>query len=277
MVRHDRQRRAVEPYERDPAPEWLFEPRPLPADHIFEELTVPRAEAPALTVTADAGTFVAVTRAEGRDWSVRFSAPPEERDPSLRRAGATVLLGGRHPARPRLDAFLHVSAPADAPLVLYVSYGTLYVRDLAGPVHAAAPHGRITLLNTGGDVDATGGVIDFAGSSGRVVLSADGEINVKVTGDRFAGSLLAWAQGPVRVRVPADFGGPFEALVSIEDQFVCRAALRARIRAAAERGLWKVVCGAANGAAPGDITHLRSERVTVVIDQIGVDPSRAST
>jgi ferric-dicitrate binding protein FerR (iron transport regulator) len=54
------------------------------------------------------------------------------------------------------------------------------VRDLAGPVRIAATHARATVLNTCGQVDATAGVVDFAGSRGRVTLSTEAEIDLKI-------------------------------------------------------------------------------------------------
>ena len=54
--------------------------------------------------------------------------------------------------------------------------------------------------------EAAAFVVDYAGSEGTVVLSAEAEINLKITALKFSGTLMAWAQLPVRVLVPAAAG-----------------------------------------------------------------------
>ena len=58
---------------------------------------------------------------------------------------------------------LLVEASHDAGIVIHGSYAAVEVRDLMGPVRIAATHARATVLNTSGQVDATAGVVDFAG------------------------------------------------------------------------------------------------------------------
>jgi hypothetical protein len=85
---------------------------------------------------------------------------------------------------------------------------------MTGPVRVTATHARASILDITGKVDASGFVVDFAGSRGRVKLSSERDINVKLRAPRFEGSLMAWAQGPVRVLVPPSFQTPFQAIVN---------------------------------------------------------------
>ena len=92
------------------------------------------------------------------------------------RTGGTVALIAPHPLSgertPPGRGQLVVDAPADAPLVIHASYAAVHIRDVKGSVRVAATHGRAKMLNTTGQVDAIAFVIDFAGSGGRVTLSA---------------------------------------------------------------------------------------------------------
>jgi hypothetical protein len=97
------------------------------------------------------------------------------------------------------------------------------IRDMTGAVRVTAAHARATILETTGQVDASAFVIDFAGSRGRVDLSAEAEINPKMTAPRFEGTIMAWAQRPVRMLVPPGFMTPFQALVNHPQDFICAA------------------------------------------------------
>jgi hypothetical protein len=142
------------------------------------------------------------------------------------RTGGTVALV----AGPQLGAggtpagggHLVVDAPADAPLVVHASYTAVQIRDMKGSVRVAATHARAMMLDTTGQVDAIAHVIDFAGSRGRVILSAEAEINLKLFNARFDGTLLAWAQRSVRMLVPPGFSTPSRAVVNWCEDFVCR-------------------------------------------------------
>lgn len=125
---------------------------------------------------------------------------------------------------------LLIEAPQDAGVVIYASYAAVEVRDMTGPVRIAATHARARILDTTGQVDATAGCVDFAGSCGRITLSAELEINLKITAAAFDGILLAWAQRPVRMLVPPEFNTPFEAVVGSRDDFVCRAEFRSKVK-----------------------------------------------
>ncbi len=282
--------------ERDPASEWLFNPRAqlpfiespgelrgrvISADSsdfcpssVYTRMTHLRfssTRVPALSIAADPGTIVTIAATAGPDWLLRFraealgrSATQQLRQLSIRRVGGTVFVGSSYPANQHISAFLHVQAPREAPLSIHVSFGSVEVRDFAGPLRAAALHGRLTLLNTLGQVDAIGRTIDFAGSRGRVVLSAEADINLKLTAERFDGSLVAWSQGPVRVRVPERLTTAVRAVVGRRDQFVCRARLSSPLNGRSTSGTFTY--DNVEPTLSDAPINLRSEHSTIVID-----------
>jgi hypothetical protein len=287
-------------YERQPAPEFLFERRPLrrwppiapqpgeailvvgnqPAHRVtrHEERVITRGDAPILTVASDPNNSIAVVAGKGPDWKLSFWAEGggqtgAQADQRLQNClfsvtGTTVSLS-RPDGFEGLDARseLLVEAPHDAGVVIHGSYAAVEVRDLAGPVRIAATHARATVLNTNGQVDATPGVVDFAGSCGRITLSAEAEINLKMTASEFDGTVLAWAQRSVRMLVPEAFHTPFKAIVGSRDGFVCRADFRSKVHESRQGELFVYTydVGIDGTRAP---LHLRSEASTVVIDQI---------
>jgi hypothetical protein len=286
-------------YERQPAPEFLFERRPLrrwppatpepgeaclvvgnqPAHRVtrHEERLIPRGDASILTVTSDPNNSIAVVAGRGPDWKLSFWAEggghtEAQADQRLQNCllsvtGTTVSLS-RHDGIQELDAHseLLVEADRDAGVVIHGSYAAAEVRDLAGPVWIAATHARATVLNTTGQVDATAGVVDFAGSCGRVTLSAEAEVNLKIAAPEFNGTILAWAQRSVRMLVPAGFNTPFKAIVGSRDDFVCRADFRSRVKQTRQGTLYVYTYNLSADGAPARV-HLRSEASTVVIDQ----------
>lgn len=289
-------------YELQAAPDFLFQRRPLglecadrtPGRPIEpgvrsvlspqapyrrtrpETLTLSRADVPALTITADPSNSVEVTGNHQGDWSLRFCAHGEgtsegearERlqNISMSRVGSAISLNG-----PDLDHVagtggqLAVSAPADAPIVVHASFAPVDVRDMTGPVRVTATHGRAKVLDTTGKVDANGFVVDFAGSKGTVILSAEAEINLKLTTARFDGTLSAWAQRSVRVLVPQGSQTPFQAFVNRPQDFFCRTDFCSRVKQERKGGLY-VFTYAGDGGSPPEQVHLRSEQATVVID-----------
>jgi hypothetical protein len=288
-------------YELQRAPEFLFERRPLnhrdapdtPEHAAFirklgdepkhrlahrEERIISRDEAPNLTVTSDPGNFIVVGAGNGPDWAAFFSAEGRGsteaeaerhlRQRSLIISGSTVSLGG-----PNLlnlpgtgSAQLVVEGPGEAGVVIHASYSAVEVRDMAGPVRIAATHARATVLDTTGHVDATAGVVDFAGPSGSVTLSSESEINLKVTARDFNGTLLAWAQSCVRMLVPREFASTFEALVAGHDDFVCRAEFASSVKCKRQGPLYVFTFGVNPEDNVRPRLHLRSEQSTVVID-----------
>jgi hypothetical protein len=243
-----------------------------------EERTIASGDAPILTVTSDPNNSIAVVAGNGPDWKLLFwaegggqtEAQADQRlqNCSFSVTGTTVALSRRDGVE-GLDAHseLVVEAPMDAGVVIHASYAAVEVRDLAGPVRIAATHARATVLNTSGQVDATAGVVDFAGSCGRITLSAESEINLKITAPEFHGAVLAWAQRSVRMLVPEGFSTPFTAIVASRDDFVCRADFRSSVEQSRQGELHVYTYGVRADGTRNHL-HLRSEASTVVIDQI---------
>ena len=241
-----------------------------------EELAVSRTEVPALTIAANPSLGVEITGHGRADWSLSFCAygegnsEGEARDRlqevSLVRLGATVSLNGPGARRARgAGGNLIVQAPADAPITVHASLAPVAVWNMTGPVRVTAIHARAKILNTTGKVDATAFVVDFAGSEGTVILSAEAEINLKLTSLKFTGTLIAWAQLPVRVLVPRGFQTPFQALVSRPQDFVCRTEFGANMKLERNGGLY-VFTYPGDGSTPPEDVHLRSEHAVVVVD-----------
>ena len=234
-----------------------------------------RSELPSLTVTADPSNSIAVAGSSRTDWSIRFCAEgsgqteAEARERlqqvSMTRLGATVSINSPPLGEPAHErGSLVLDAPADAPIVIYASYSAVQVRDMAGPVRVTATHAQATILDTTGRGDASAFVIDFAGSRGIVNLSAEAEINLKMTTSRFDGALLARAQRPVRVLAPPGFVTPFQVLVNRPRDFVCRADSCSKMAQEKKGGLY-VFTYSGDGNTAAERFHLRSEHSTVVV------------
>jgi hypothetical protein len=241
-----------------------------------EEMAVSLTEVPALTIAASPSQNVEIARHGREDWLLRFCAygegnsESEARDRlqeiSLVRLGATVSLNGPGIGATRgTGGHLIVQAPAEAPITVHASFAPVAVRNMTGPVRVTAIHARTTILNTTGKVDATAFVVDFAGSAGTVILSAEAGINLKLTSLKFNGTLTAWAQFPVRVLVPEAFQTPFQAIVNRPQDFVCRTGFAANMKVERNGGLY-VFTYPGNGSTPPDAVHLRSEHGVVVVD-----------
>jgi hypothetical protein len=282
-------------------PEFLFEPRssePACADRTpgepvlrpeirfgsqapyrrtrREDLVLPRTEVPALTITASPYQHVEIAGEGREDWFVRFcgcgegnseeEAHERLQQVSLRRSGATVSLEGPGVGRARgAISHLIVQAPAEAPVTVHASFTAVAVWNMTGPVRITAIKARATILNTTGKVDAAGFVVDFAGSEGTVILSAEAEINLKLTSPKFSGTLTACAQLPVRALVPLGFQTPFQVLVSRPQDFVCRTEFASDMKVQRNGSLYVYTYSGDGSTPPGDMS-LRSEHATVVID-----------
>lgn len=242
----------------------------------LEDVTVSRTELPALTIVADPSEKVEITGSNREDWSLRFCAYGEGssedeasgrlQEVSLTRVGGTISLNG--PAISRIvgaGGNLLLEAPPDAPITVHASFAPVEVRNMTGPVRVTAIHARAKVLNATGQVDATGFVVDFAGSQGRVILSAEAEINLKLTAAMFEGTLTAWAQGPVRVLVPPAFHTPFQAVVNRQEDFACRTGFSANVKPEKNGNLYVFTYPGDGSTLPKGV-HLRSEHATVVID-----------
>ena len=298
-------------YELQPASHLLFERRPLVRDcadrrpgdnevhgrrsvlvvgnqppyHLTrrEELALPRMEAPALTITSDPYNSIAVFGSSGPDWAIAFCAQADGENESeahtrlqqisLTATGSTISLTG-----PGLYENQHrrgdlvVEGPTNAAVVVHGSYTSVDVRDMAAPVRIAATHARARILGTTGQLDVTAGVIDFAGSCGRVTLSAEAEINLKMTTKSFDGTLSAWAQRPVRMLVPPGFTTPIEVVVRHAEDFVNRTEFSSDVKQKRLGELYVFTLGVDDGGQNQAVLHLRSDESTVVIDTASGKP-----
>jgi hypothetical protein len=133
---------------------------------------------------------------------------------------------------------LIVEAPCDAPITIHASFSAVEVRNMTGPVRVTAIHARAKLLNTAGNSGRHRFRCGFCGSRGTVILSAEAEINLKLTTASFQGTLTAWAQRPVRVLVPQAFQTPFQAVVNRAQDFVCRTEFSMNVKPEKKGGLY---------------------------------------
>lgn len=209
----------------------------------LEELSLSASDLPALIITADPSNIIAIDGSERSDLFIRFCVRAEGNSEAEAREGleqvtmahrgGVVSLNRRNLDRGQ-DAMSHflLEAPTHMQMIVHASRAPVEVRDMSGPVRITASHARAKILETTGQVDADAFVIDFAGSRGRVSLSAETEINLKVTASKFEGTLSAWAQRPVRMLVPLGFVTPFKAIVKRSQDFVCRADLCSKVKQA---------------------------------------------
>lgn len=241
-----------------------------------QEFGLSRGEIPALTIAASPSQQVEITGEDREDWSLHYCVRSEGNSEgevlgrlqefSLARAGSTVSLTGPSVGRALGGGSqLIVQAPAEAPVTVHASFAAVAVRDMAGPVRVTAIHARATILHSTGNVDAAGFVVDFAGSAGTVILSAEAEINVKLTSPKFTGTLTAWAQLPVRVLVPRGFQTPFQVLVNRPQDFVCRTEFAGNMKLERNGSLYVYTYSGDGSTPPGDV-HLRSEHAAVIVD-----------
>ena len=107
--------------------------------------------------------------------------------------------------------------------------------------------------------------MDFAGFEGTVILSAGTEINLKLTSLKFSGTLIAWAQFPVRVLIPWGGQTSFQAIVNRPQGFVCRTEFATNAKLERNGGLL-VFTYPGDGTAPPEDMQLRSEHAAVVVD-----------
>jgi hypothetical protein len=241
-----------------------------------ESLTFSHTDVPSLTIAANSPGVVEICGNDREDWSLRLCAFGEGsteteahdrlKEVSLTRVGSTVSVNG-----PGIDRMvgargdLIAEAPAGAPTTVHSSFAAVQLHNMTGPVRVTAIHARATILNTTGRVDATGFVVDFAGSEGTVILSAEAEINLKFTTARFQGVMMAWAQRSVRVLVPRAFQTPFRVLVNRPQDFLCRTEFSTKVQSEKKDGLY-VFTYAGDGSTSPERVHLRSEHGTVVVD-----------
>ena len=297
---------SVSKYNRQPAPEFLFERRPFTFDcggrllgqssknrveiRAFlaggkqapylltrsEELNVSISDVPALIITADPSNMIAVGGSDRSDLFIRFCARAEGNSEAearerlqqiaMTRRGSILSLSRStfDPGHHAMSYFL-AEAPTHVQTVIHASYAPVEVRDMHGPVRVTASHARAKILETTGQVDANAFAIDFAGSRGRISLDAEAEINLRMTASKFEGTVLAWAQRPVRMLVPLGFQTPFQAIVHRSKDFVCRADLCTTVKHQRKNGL-HTFTHVGDGSAAPECVHLHSEQSTIVID-----------
>ena len=185
---------------------------------------------------------------------------------SIIRSGDLISVEGPNVSeRPVTMGFLTVNAPKDSPVLVHASFSSIYVRDMLAPVHVTAVHARVTIVNTTGQVDAAGFIVDFAGAKGRVDLSSETDMNVKLTADKFDGSLMAWAQQRLGVLLPKGFRTPFQIMVDRSQDLICRADICSQLKQENRYGL-RVFTYTGDGSSAPENLHLRSERAIVVLD-----------
>lgn len=248
---------------------------PYARTQTFEEMLLTRSEVPALTVASGPSGSTYIVGSKRDDWSLRLSAVGEGNSEaealeranvvSLVRTGATVALHGAIIGSRAFQCQLIVEAPADAPTTVHGTFAPVEVRDMTGPVRVTAIRARAKVLNTTGHVDACAPMIDFAASQGDVILSAEWDINLKFTSDSFKGSLMAWAQGSVRVLIPESFRSAFRIVVNRPQDCVCRTKFSEKLREDHENGLC-VFTFPGDGSSPAEVIHLRSEHAQVILD-----------
>jgi hypothetical protein len=103
----------------------------------LEDITLSRAEVPALTIVANPSQSVGITGSDRDDWSLRFCAYGP-------RIGRMLGAGGG----------LIVEAPPDAPITVHASFAPVEVRNMTGPVRVTSIHARAKILNAASQVDA---------------------------------------------------------------------------------------------------------------------------
>lgn len=252
-------------------------------------LTLAQKDVPALTVATDPANGLGISVwGKGKDqWGLWFCAGGEGNSEaearsflskvSMSQQGSLVTLsesgGGFGPGGGGLGSSgyvgprgeLAVDGPSDAPITVYNSYGAVRVEDMSGPVRVSAAHGRVTILNTTGRVDANANLADYAGSQGNVALNAGTESDIKLTQTTFKGVLFADAQRELRVLVPRGFKSRIEATVNRPGNFVCRADICSGMKRGRDNGLFTFTY-AGDGGASSEGIHLHSAQLTVVID-----------
>jgi hypothetical protein len=298
---------SMQKYEHQSAPEFLFEQRPFhfqcadrpqplpPGDHaIFsssgmapfartrvETLNLPLTQVPALTMTSEPMNYIRIAGAHQDTWELQLCAIGEgdsEQEArqsleqvSMSRIGSLISLSAARSGRTGGHGDLFATVPEDAPLTLNV-IGAIELRNMSGPVRVSAVGGRATFLNTTGTVDADAEIVDFAGARGRVMLNSYSEIDIKLAGTRFLGSLSAYAQREVRVLAPHGFESPIEIRVSQKKDLVCRADFCSAMKETRDVGAYVFRKSAGSEEAASDHVFLRSDHSTVVIDNWYLDP-----
>lgn len=149
---------------------------------------------------------------ELKDGHVRFSTPP-----------------GRF--NQHCQSSFTITCPKGRPVTVCGAYAAVRLSDFTAGANIETTHARITISNVGPKVNARvkEGIIDYSGDQGSARLFAGWEINLNFTSQTYTGELDATAEGPVRVLIPQGFATPFEASVTKDAAFVCRADFQLQI------------------------------------------------
>jgi len=193
----------------------------------LDQLVLPLNNVPALTLANEQnGVMIVNVAGETReDWALGLcaesqgeseaSAKKQADEVSMTRAGDAMILKAPWLAIGDQETMgtLNIKAPASAPLF---ALGSVRVRDMTGPLFVSAPAygGIATLIDTSGTVTASGASLNFAGSKGIVTLAGNQEINLKITAERFQGTIHARSVGPLHVYIPREFKTAFVVLVT---------------------------------------------------------------
>jgi hypothetical protein len=243
----------------------------------LEQISLSRAEVPALTIAAESSGSIQIAGGKSDDWSLHSCAAGEgETDDEARRylekvtvsrLGGLLTVSGteNHGPTGDLDTLL-AEVPTGAPVTVHASYSPVEVHETDGPVRVTATGARAVFLNTTGQVDAAAALVDFVGSRGRVMLNAEMDISVKLTETRFDGNLRARAERAVRVFVPSGFANPMRAVVSRPKDFVCRAEFCSKFTEGRDNTWYTFSDPGEGDAAEKNWLTFQSEQAAVEID-----------
>ncbi len=121
---------------------------------------------------------------------------------------------------------LIVETPPGADVSVRTSNGPIGLDGVSGTFVARASNGPIGLHDVSGNVSAQAqnGPISVSGSAGDFdIETANGPISVSLTGTRWQGKLTARAHnGPLDVRVPANYASGVEISSSFNSPWSCR-------------------------------------------------------
>lgn len=198
------------------------------AMHAEEELPVGNLRS--LKVVSDRNGGVKVTGWDQPRYAVtvcKFAADSRslaDIRPSV--SGSEVSLSGPD-SENQWVAFLLVRTPRNATLDVSAHNGPISLQHVNGTLNVRAQNGPLSLKDTSGTVDATtvNGPISLAGGSGNVKIAAtNGPLSVKLSGDRWDGTLDATTQnGPLSVKIPRNFNSGVDVTLKGHGPISCKA------------------------------------------------------
>ena len=124
-------------------------------------------------------------------------------------------------------AFLLVRTPRNASLDVDGTNGPISLHHVNGTLAVHMQNGPLALKDISGTVDATtvNGPISLTGGSGNVKITAtNGPLSVKLSGDRWDGTLDATTQnGPLSVKIPRNFNSGVDVTLKGHGPISCKA------------------------------------------------------